>query len=86
MSITVPLKNASEQAKRGKLTASFEGVEVTKEITVAPGEQSVELKPAEFPQLHLAHPRLWWPNGYGKPELYHLKSCVRRRWRREPAP
>ncbi len=72
VSITVPLKNASSEAKHGKLTASFEGVEVTKEITVAPGEQSVELKPAEFSQLHLMHPRLWWPNGYGKPELYHL--------------
>jgi beta-galactosidase/beta-glucuronidase len=73
VSITVPLKNASDETKRGKITASFEGVEVTKEISAAPGEQSVELKPAEFPQLHLLHPRLWWPNGYGKPELYHLK-------------
>jgi hypothetical protein len=73
VSITVPMKNASAEAKRGKLTASFEGVEVSKQITAAPGEQSIDLKPAEFPQLHLAHPRLWWPNGYGKPELYHLK-------------
>jgi glycosyl hydrolase family 2/Ig-like domain-containing protein/concanavalin A-like lectin/glucanase superfamily protein len=73
VSIKIPLKNASDDAKRGKLTASFEGVEVTKEISVAPGEQSVDLEPAEFPQLHLTHPRLWWPNGYGKPELYHLK-------------
>ncbi len=73
VSITVPLNNASDEARRGKLTASFEGVEVSKAITVAPGEKSIELKPTEFPQLHLVHPRLWWPNGYGKPELYHLK-------------
>jgi len=73
VSITVPLENGSDEAKRGKLTASFEGVEITKEISVAPGKQSVELKPADFPQLRLLHPRLWWPNGYGKPELYHLK-------------
>src|SRR6185437_2902121 len=73
VSIAVPLKNASGEAKKGRLRASFEGVEITKEIGVAPGEQTVELKPAEFPQLHLVHPRLWWPNGYGKPELYHLK-------------
>src|SRR5882757_1820234 len=73
VSITIPLKNASDEARRGKLTASFEGVEITKEISVAPGEQSAELKPAEFPQLHLVHPRLWWPNGYGKPELYRVK-------------
>jgi archaellum component FlaF (FlaF/FlaG flagellin family) len=73
VAITVPLKNDGDEAKRGKLTASFEGVEISKDITVAPGDESVELKPAEFPQLHLKHPRLWWPNGYGKPELYHLK-------------
>jgi hypothetical protein len=73
VAITVPLKNASDEAQRGKLTASFEGVEVSKEITIAPGQQSVELKPAEFPELHLMRPRLWWPNGYGRPELYHLR-------------
>ena len=71
--ITVPLKNVADAPRRGKLTATFEGVSVNKEVTVAPGEQSVTLKPADFPQLHLQHPRLWWPNGYGKPELYHLK-------------
>ncbi len=71
--ITVPLKNVGDEPRRGRLTASFEGVELKKEITVAPGEQTIELKPAEFPELHLSHPRLWWPNGYGKPELYHLK-------------
>jgi Exo-beta-D-glucosaminidase Ig-fold domain/Concanavalin A-like lectin/glucanases superfamily/Glycosyl hydrolases family 2/Glycosyl hydrolases family 2, sugar binding domain/Glycosyl hydrolases family 2, TIM barrel domain len=73
VAITVPLKNGGGETKRGKLMVSFEGVEVTKEISVAAGGESVELKPAEFPQLHLTHPRLWWPNGYGKPELYHLK-------------
>jgi hypothetical protein len=25
-----------------------------------------------FPQLNLKNPRLWWPNGYGSPELYRL--------------
>ncbi len=24
----------------------------------------------------MQNPRLWWPNGYGKPELYHLKLSV----------
>jgi hypothetical protein len=73
VSITVPLKNASQESVRGKLTASFEGVAILREITVTPGEQSVSLKRGDFPQLHLAHPRLWWPNGYGKAELYHLR-------------
>ena len=31
------------------------------------------LAPSEFAQLTVQHPRLWWPNGYGKPELYTLQ-------------
>lgn len=27
----------------------------------------------EFKQLLLSHPRLWWPNGYGDPNLYTCK-------------
>ena len=28
--------------------------------------------PADLPALHVAHPRLWWPNGYGPQNLYTL--------------
>ncbi len=73
ITINVPLKNISEQPVHGTLTASFEGVIVRKDLTVAPGEHTIRLSPTEFPQLHLDHPRLWWPNGYGKPELYRLQ-------------
>ncbi|MHB1957898.1 MAG: glycosyl hydrolase 2 galactose-binding domain-containing protein [Acidobacteriaceae bacterium] len=73
ITINVPLKNISEQPVHGTLTAAFEGVVVRKDLTVAPGAHTVLLSPTEFPQLHLDHPRLWWPNGYGKPELYHLE-------------
>ena len=69
ITVNVPLRNFSSQPVRGTLTASFEDVTIHKEVTVAPGESTVSLAPAEFPQLHLDHPRLWWPNGYGKPEL-----------------
>jgi beta-galactosidase/beta-glucuronidase len=24
------------------------------------------------PELHLLNPKLWWPNGYGAPNLYRL--------------
>ena len=29
-----------------------------------------------FPQLCIDQPRLWWPNGYGEPNLYHCKFEV----------
>jgi beta-galactosidase/beta-glucuronidase len=73
VNISVPLKNASSSAMTGTLTASFEGTSVKKDVTLQPGDNIVELTPEEFSALNVKYPRLWWPNGYGKPELYHLK-------------
>jgi hypothetical protein len=71
--ITVPLENSTNAAVHGTLSASFDQAEVHKEITLAPGRSEVKLTPAEFAQLTVQHPRLWWPNGYGKQELYEAK-------------
>ena len=71
--IIVPLENVSDKPVKGTLRASIENTNVSKEVTVAPGKSSVKVAPAEFAQLTLQNPRLWWPNGYGKPELYQLK-------------
>ncbi len=56
----------------GDLTASFDDVKVTKHLRIGPGETVVRLAPAEFPQLKVQNPKLWWPNGYGDPALHHL--------------
>ena len=71
--ITVPLENLSSSPVSGTLRAAFAEVLVTKQVTVAPGKSSVKLASSEFPQLTVQHPRLWWPNGYGKPEMYDLQ-------------
>ncbi len=73
VNIGVPLVNETRGAVDGVLEASFEGVNVRKRVTVAPGRTEVTLAPSDFSQLKLKHPRLWWPNGYGRPELYHLR-------------
>ncbi len=74
VSVEVPLGNLSGHPVQGVLRASFEGVEVTKRVVVPAGGTVVKLASGEFSQLHVANPRLWWPNGYGKPELYHLTT------------
>lgn len=74
VTLSVPLSNASGKAVEGVLDASFEGVDVKKQVTVPPGGMTLQLSPKEFAALHLEHPRLWWPNGYGKPELYQLTT------------
>ena len=75
--INVPITNLSDSPVQATLVATFEGTTVSKTLTLAPGESVVKLAPAEFPQLAVQHPRLWWPNGYGKPDLYHLKLSLR---------
>jgi Exo-beta-D-glucosaminidase Ig-fold domain/Glycosyl hydrolases family 2/Concanavalin A-like lectin/glucanases superfamily/Glycosyl hydrolases family 2, sugar binding domain/Glycosyl hydrolases family 2, TIM barrel domain len=70
--ITVPLENNSASPIHGALKATFDQTSVSKSVVLPPGKSSVKLAPAEFPQLAVQNPRLWWPNGYGKPELYHL--------------
>jgi hypothetical protein len=71
--INVPLKNLSNRTVAGKLTASFGETSIAKNVSLPPGETIVKLTPAEFHQLTVDYPRLWWPNGYGKPNLYSLK-------------
>jgi hypothetical protein len=71
--INVPLRNVSNAPVTGKLKASFGEIVVTKQVTLPAGESTVTLAPSEFAQLTVQHPRLWWPNGYGKPGLYNLR-------------
>jgi beta-galactosidase/beta-glucuronidase len=71
--IIVPLQNDSSSAVKGTLSTVFENVIVAKSVFLSPGKNEVKLSPSEFPQLNVQNPRLWWPNGYGKPELYTLK-------------
>jgi hypothetical protein len=74
--ITIPVRNTSGESVTATIHASFEEMRLTKKVRLAPGESTVRLTSQEFPQLHVRQPRLWWPNGYGKPELYHLKIAI----------
>ena len=71
--INVPLENVSTETIQGTLKAEFDTAVVSREVTVSPGKSTVKFTPAEFSQLTVQQPRLWWPNGYGKPELYQLQ-------------
>jgi Glycosyl hydrolase 2 galactose-binding domain-like/Exo-beta-D-glucosaminidase Ig-fold domain/Glycosyl hydrolases family 2/Concanavalin A-like lectin/glucanases superfamily/Glycosyl hydrolases family 2, TIM barrel domain len=71
--ISVPLENLSTTPTKGTIKTSFDQITVMKEVTVTPGKSSITFSSKEFPQLTVQNPRLWWPNGYGKQELYTLK-------------
>jgi beta-galactosidase/beta-glucuronidase len=50
-------------------------------VELAPhSTQQITFDSKSTPALHIAHPRLWWPNGYGGQEMYqlHLAFMVHR--------
>ena len=72
--IEVPLTNTGTDPVEGDLTASFDDVKVARHVKLAAGETVVRLEPADYAQLKVQNPRLWWPNGYGEPALHLLKA------------
>lgn len=64
-------KNSSEEPVSGVLKGQIGDITFEQDVTLAPGEERiVRFNPQTYPQLKIENPRLWWPNGYGKPELY----------------
>ena len=76
LTILAPIDNADAAPRSATVEAAFDGVVVRKTVTAPPGRSEVRFDPAEFPALRVAHPRLWWPNGYGAPDLHDLTLTV----------
>jgi Exo-beta-D-glucosaminidase Ig-fold domain/Concanavalin A-like lectin/glucanases superfamily/Glycosyl hydrolases family 2/Glycosyl hydrolases family 2, sugar binding domain/Glycosyl hydrolases family 2, TIM barrel domain len=72
ISIEVALENHNSVPTPATIEARVEGMTVRKSVTVPPGITKVDLTP----DLHIDKPRLWWPNGYGSPELYTMTLSV----------
>ncbi len=54
-----------------------EGITFEKKVDLLRGEdKTLVFTPADFPQLSIKNPRLWWPRFKGKPELYELKLTI----------
>ncbi len=67
------LKNCSNDRKDAKISLRIEpgNITVSKNISLESGEtETVYMNRKEFKQLILNNPKLWWPNGYGEPNLY----------------
>lgn len=73
VAISTTLENITDTPQKGGLHASFGDVAVDKEVEIAPhSTQTVTLDSKAFTELHVANPKLWWPNGYGPQNLYEL--------------
>ena len=74
--IHIPIENRGGKPTDATIEADVAGAHVSKPATLQPGASEIVLAPAEFPQLRLARPHLWWPNGYGKQDLYTARLAV----------
>ncbi|MDE3105808.1 MAG: glycoside hydrolase family 2 [Acidobacteriota bacterium] len=74
VTVAATVENGSDQPQTGVLQGSFGTVQFARAVTLAPHSwQRVTFSPADTAVLHLEHPQLWWPNGYGPQNLYHLQ-------------
>jgi hypothetical protein len=74
VNIQVTLRNLEDHPVTGMLRARFGAVSVETPVTLdASSTKTVELAPSAYPALHLVNPKLWWPVGYGDPNLYPVK-------------
>jgi len=73
LTVTALLSNASDHSINGMLKGKIENLEFAQPVELAAGEsKDVVFLPAQYPQLTLSHPRLWWPAQMGTPNLYDL--------------
>ncbi|HEX7366078.1 MAG TPA: glycoside hydrolase family 2 TIM barrel-domain containing protein, partial [Pelobium sp.] len=75
--ISTEIANQSNTNQTVVVSGKIAGINFSKEVELKSQESKVvSFTPEEFTQLKMKNPRLWWPNGYGKPELYNLNLTV----------
>ena len=68
VTLQVMLRNATAAAVTGTLAANVNGTtQFTPQTVTVPASDTLNVT---FPNLTMANALLWWPNGYGNPNLY----------------
>lgn len=65
--------NMSYSPQKFTITGKIDGATFSRQIALSPKEiREISFNVKEFNQLRIRNPQLWWPNGYGKQNLYNL--------------
>ena len=81
ISLNLTMINHSAAEETGKLTVTmtpenFKGspVSFTKDVNIGGSKETViDLNSDNTRELAITNPSLWWPNGYGQPNLYRIR-------------
>src|SRR5205085_4119923 len=74
--------NATDQPVTATVAATiskrgYPPIAISQVVTLGPNEhREVTFEPAQYPQLHVDHPALWWPYQFGTPNLYRLSIAA----------
>ena len=73
VTLKADVRNVTAQPQNVTVEAELAGTRLSQKVSLAPNEaRTVAFAPAEFAQLVIKNPSLWWPNGYGEPVLHNL--------------
>lgn len=74
LSISVEAGNFSDAEVETEISGTINDINFSKKVRLLPKEnRKITFAPEEFKGLQIQNPKIWWPNGLGKPELYTLK-------------
>jgi hypothetical protein len=81
ISLKFNLINHKPVEDNGKLTVTitpenFKGrqIQLSKKITIAKSSSlEIDLNSNNTKEFSISNPNLWWPNGYGRPDLYRMR-------------
>jgi len=73
LTISADISNSTDRKVKGVLKGVIENITFSQEIVLEPKEaRQMTFDPANFSQLVISDPRLWWPHTVGPQNLYDL--------------
>ena len=73
VTVQTTVENVSDAPQTGVVQGTIENITFERQVELAPhSTQTITFDAKNTPALHMDHPRLWWPNGYGAQEMYRL--------------
>jgi|GEM_PF-59387 len=79
LSVQVEVRNQADHSRTGILKGVITpgNIEFSQKVSVdGNGVRTILLDKKIFSQLVINNPKLWWPNGYGEPNLYTCKLSL----------
>ena len=77
VAVQATVENITDKPQKAVIQGTIETIAFQQEVDLAPHtNQLVTFDSKNTPALHIEHPRLWWLNGYGPQNLYHLRLSV----------